>query len=241
MSSIDIEQLCVRYGEKIILDNLTHHFDSGQWHVILGKSGMGKTTLLHAIAELLGDRAAVSGRISGDNDVPLTKQITYMAQQNDILPWLNVRENILLAARLRGEKKDIAQADELLRACGLQDYADKAPQTLSGGQRQRTAIARTLAQQRSIVLMDEPFSALDAITRHELQDLSVVLLKGKTVIMITHDPAEAIRLADTLHVLTTSALTPIELPKTETPRALDSAGVATIQEQLIHQLRQHND
>lgn len=237
MDDICLQALSVRYEQRFIFQNLNHRFAAGQWHIIIGRSGMGKTTLLHAIADLLDSAAHVSGTISAHNGKALTGNIAYMAQQNDLLPWLSVRDNVLLSARLHHQTPDIARANELLSACGLLDYANRRITQLSGGQKQRVALARTLMQERPYILMDEPFSALDAITRYELQALAAQLLTGKTIIMITHDPSEALRLADTLHILTPQGLQSIPLPNTPPPRALDTQGLASLQEHLINTLR----
>lgn len=172
---------------------------------------------------------------AGSKPIPQTnhQQIALMQQKNDILPWLSVLDNVTLAERLHSCPPDRGQALELLRACGIAELANAKPQTLSGGQLQRVSLARTLMQQQPIVLMDEPFSALDAITRRQLQDLATRLLHRKTVLMITHDPAEALRLADTLHILTRTGLTAVPLPADAPPRPADARGIAQAEEQLI--------
>ena len=127
-----------------------------------------------------------------------------MAQQDLLLPWCSLLDNVLLGARLRGEPRDpalLARAEQLLARLRLAENAQDLPATLSGGMRQRAALARTLMEDRAIVLMDEPFSALDAITRYELQDLAATLLAGRTVLLVTHDPLEALRLGHRVHVM----------------------------------------
>ena len=125
-----------------------------------------------------------------------------MGQQDDLLPWLTVQGNVMLGARLRGEiagsrrRRGAARAGRADRRSG-----DQRPATLSGGQRQRAALARTLMEDRPVVLMDEPFSALDAITRARLQVLAAQLLAGRTVLLVTHDPLEALRLGHRIHVM----------------------------------------
>ncbi len=124
-----------------------------------------------------------------------------MAQTDLLLPWLNVLDNVLLGSRLRGERPDRQRALELLARVGLADAALARPETLSGGMRQRAALARTLMEDRPVVLMDEPFSGLDALTRLRLQALAAELLAGRTVLLITHDPLEALRLGDQVLVM----------------------------------------
>lgn len=157
---------------------------------ILGTSGCGKSTLLRLLAGLLPDTRS-----------PWAGKAAWMAQQDLLLPWLSLLENVLLGARLRGEPPDTARARNLLARLGLADRADALPSALSGGMRQRAALARTLMEDRPLVLMDEPFSALDAITRIAIQDLACELLADRAVVLVTHDPAEACRLADRIFVL----------------------------------------
>ena len=126
-----------------------------------------------------------------------------MGQNDLLLPWLSLEDNVLLGARLRGELTAGLQhqALELLRSAGLLEHCRDLPARLSGGMRQRGALLRTLMEGAPIVLMDEPFSALDALTRQRLQDLAVKMVQGKTVLLVTHDPLEALRLADRVIVL----------------------------------------
>ena len=127
--------------------------------------------------------------------------VAYMAQQDLLMPWLSALGNVSLGARLRGEKPDRGRALAMLDRVGLGAEADALPHTLSGGMRQRVALARTLMEDRPIVLMDEPFSALDAITRIRLQELAAGLLVGRTVLLVTHDPLEALRLGERIYVM----------------------------------------
>jgi putative hydroxymethylpyrimidine transport system ATP-binding protein len=122
-----------------------------------------------------------------------------MAQQDLLLPWLTVLDNVTLGSRLRGEKPDFGRAHRLLAQVGLAGWANVRPAALSGGMSQRVALARTLMEDRPIVLMDEPFSAVDALTRLRLQTLAATLLGHRTVLLVTHDPIEALRLGH--HVL----------------------------------------
>lgn len=238
MHDIQIRDLSVSYADKPVLEKLSHRFTGGKWHIILGRSGVGKTTLLHAIAGLLGPSAKVGGTIDDGNGGTLCGQIALMTQESDLLPWLSVRENTLLGARLRRMKKSCARADKLLAACGLAEHLHKRPALLSGGERQRVALARTLMEERPIVLMDEPFSALDALTRFELQAFTVDMLARKTVLMITHDPAEALRLADRLYVLD-QTLVHSALPAGTPPRPFDTKNLAKYQQTLLEALHEH--
>lgn len=172
---------------------------AGAWTCLLGPSGVGKTTLLRLVAGLAPAGSEV--RIMTDDGQPLAGRVAYMAQQDLLLPWLSVLDNVLLGARLRGEQPDRVAALALLDRVGLLTKAGARPASLSGGQRQRAALARTLLEDRPVIVMDEPFSALDPITRLRLQSLAAGLLHGRTVLLVTHDPLEALRLGHRLHIL----------------------------------------
>ncbi|MFZ2611530.1 MAG: ATP-binding cassette domain-containing protein, partial [Raoultella planticola] len=132
---------------------------------------------------------------------PLAPRLAWMGQKDLLYPWLSVRDNVALGARLRGERVDRQRVATLLEQVGLSHCADDRPASLSGGMRQRAALARTLYEDRPIVLMDEPFSALDTLTRTRIQTLAAELLTQRTVVLITHDPMEACRLSHRLLVL----------------------------------------
>lgn len=178
------------YGDRAVLAPFSLNLAAGETVAILGSSGCGKSTLLRLIAGLLPEQPS-----------PLSGQVAWMAQQDLLLPWLSLQENILLGARLRGEVPDLARGQTLLTRLGLADRATALPASLSGGMRQRAALARTLMEDRPLVLMDEPFSALDAITRAAMQELASDMLARRTVLLVTHDPAEACRLADRIFIL----------------------------------------
>jgi putative hydroxymethylpyrimidine transport system ATP-binding protein len=178
------------YGDRAVLAPFSLDLAACETVAILGASGCGKSTLLRLIAGLLPGQPS-----------PLAGQVAWMAQQDLLLPWLSLQDNILLGARLRGEVPDLARAQALLERLGLADRANALPASLSGGMRQRGALARTLMEDRLLVLMDEPFSALDAITRAAMQELTSQMLAQRTVLLVTHDPAEACRLADRIFIL----------------------------------------
>lgn len=185
------------YGGLILFDGLDLELAGGCFTCLLGPSGIGKSSLLRLLAGLTPP--GVSGDLRGGDGQPLTGRVAYMAQEDLLLPWLNVLDNITLGSRLRGERTDRERALALLARVGLSDCALARPETLSGGMRQRAALARTLMEDRPVVLMDEPFSGLDALTRLRLQALAAELLAGRTVLLITHDPLEALRLGE--HIL----------------------------------------
>ena len=178
------------YGRHAVLAPFAFDLGTTETVAILGTSGCGKSTLLRLLAGLLpGIHSPWAGKAA------------WMAQQDLLLPWLSLLENVLLGARLRGEPPDTARARNLLARLGLADRANALPAALSGGMRQRAALARTLMEDRPLVLMDEPVSALDALTRIAIQDLACGLLADRAVVLVTHDPAEACRLADRIFVL----------------------------------------
>jgi putative hydroxymethylpyrimidine transport system ATP-binding protein len=195
---ISIRNLTLRYGEHTIFEDLSFEIKGGEFIALLGSSGVGKSSLLKIIAGL---SKPTSGHVVGSDGQPIMGRLAYMGQQDLLYPWLNVVENVTLGARLRREKVDRTWADHLLERVGLAGRQKALPSALSGGMRQRAAIARTLYERRPIVLMDEPFSALDAITRASVQELAAELLDGCTALLITHDPMEAARLGHHLMVL----------------------------------------
>ena len=198
MFCLQVQGLSLQFAGQSLFDNLNFHVKQGEWVALLGSSGVGKSTLLRAIAGL--EQSAVSaGKIYFASHLKLA----WLAQQDCLFPWLSVLDNVQLAQHLKGTKnaESLAKAEALLAAVNMQAHIHKACYQLSGGQRQRVALARTLMQEADLILMDEPFSALDAVTRMQLQDLACGLLHEKTVILVTHDPQEAIRLADSLYIL----------------------------------------
>jgi putative hydroxymethylpyrimidine transport system ATP-binding protein len=164
-----------------------------------------------------------------------------MAQQDLLLPWCSVLDNLLLGARLRGEPTGgaiEARARELLARVRLAESAATRPAQLSGGMRQRAALARTLMERRPIVLMDEPFSALDAITRYEIQALAARLLAGRTVLLVTHDPLEALRLGHRIQVMTgrPATLGAALEPPGDPPRDPGDPALLQLQSELLNRL-----
>lgn len=246
-TSINTEQfsVTVRAGQlafdsSILFENLDFTLKEGGWTCLLGPSGVGKTTLLRLIAGLIPLARDVT--IDCSDHQALTGRTAYMAQQDLLLPWLSVLENVRLGLRLRGiegsSKTDLERAKHLLNQVGLLANADDLPNKLSGGMRQRAALARTLMEDRPVVLMDEPFSSLDAITRIRLQELAAQLLVGRTVLLVTHDPLEALRLGDQIYVLSgrpVSIADPLEIAGSK-PRDLHDPTVLEGQADLLDRL-----
>ena len=161
-----------------------------------------------------------------------------MAQQDLLLPWLSAQENITIGQRLRGEIPDISRARMMLSQVGLEGYEKALPETLSGGMKQRVALARTLMEDRPIILMDEPFSALDAITRLRLQELTVNLLRGRTIIFVTHDPLEALRISDHIYIVSgkPAQIEPLDSSYSKIPKDPSSKSFLKAQADLIRLL-----
>lgn len=214
---------------------LSLSLDAGRWTCLLGGSGVGKTTVLRLMAEL-PTGADFDGEILATDKTPVAERIAYMAQDDLLLPWATVEKNIALGARLRGQKADAARMERLLDRCGLQDHRGKKPSELSGGQRQRVALARTLMEDKPIILLDEPFSALDEKTRAAMQDLAADLLTNRTVLVVTHDPGEAARLGHAIHVMTAAGLTSVAPPASSVPRPVDAPDTITCRSDLLRLL-----
>lgn len=192
-------------------------FGAGEWTCILGPSGIGKTTLLRIVAGL--DCAGTFvGRVTPSDGRPIDGRASFMAQSDLLLPWLSILENAVLGARLRGQAPELDRARRLLARIGLGAHLSARPSALSGGMRQRAALARTLLEDRPVVFLDEPFSALDAATRADMQTLAADHLAQKTVVLVTHDPAEAIRLGHQVILLTREGARIWPVPEARTPR-----------------------
>ncbi len=187
------------YDGRGVFRDLDLDLPAGEITCLLGPSGVGKSSLLRLIAGLAPTATATA--LAASDGGPLDGRVAYMDQRDLLYPWLTVIDNVLLGSRLRGERPDRARALALLKHVGLADRAGDRPRVLSGGMRQRAALARTLMEDRPVVLMDEPFSSLDALTRLKLQDLAAELLADRTVLLVTHDPLEALRLGHVVHVL----------------------------------------
>ena len=224
-------------GGTPLFGPLALEIGAGQWTCLLGPSGVGKSTLLRVLAGLAGP-VDFTGEIAVDGQTGIPLRPAYMAQDDLLFPWLDVLGNTLTGARLRGETPDRARARTIIERTGLSGHVTKRPSELSGGMRQRVALARTLMEDRAVVLLDEPFSALDAGTRAEMQELAAELLAGRTVLLVTHDPAEAARLGHRIAVMTPQGLTDVAPPAGVPIRAFDDPEVLSCQARLLAQVRE---
>ena len=237
---VAVRHASLRYGGAFLIRDLDFVLPGGLWTCLLGPSGVGKSSLLRVIAGL---EPLDAGEVLCTDGRPLAGRLARMSQRDDLLPWLPVIDNVALGARLRGEPPDHPRALELLARVGLVLKKDQLPATLSGGQRQRAALARTLMEDRPVVLMDEPFSALDAITRARLQVLAAELLAGRTVLLVTHDPLEALRLGHRIQVMTghPARIEGTTLPAGTPPRDLHDPALLARQGDLLARLADVRD
>lgn len=209
MSLISISNLSLTYyslkGETPAIDNLSFSIEKGEFVSIIGPSGCGKSTLLNIISGLL--KPSNGKIIYNDKDIKnRLDKMGYMFQKDYLFGWLSVRSNVMLGLKIKGLDTDenIERADRLLENYQLDRFKNHKPAELSGGMRQRVALIRTLALNPDVLLLDEPFSALDYQTRLKVCDdvKGIIKKESKTAIMVTHDLGEAISTSDRIIVLT---------------------------------------
>jgi osmoprotectant transport system ATP-binding protein len=211
---IEFKGVTKKYGEDAAVSDFSLTAPSGKLTVLMGLSGSGKTTLLRMVNKLVQPTSGsvlIDGKDIADLDsVTLRRSIGYVMQEVGLLPHKSVLENVTLIANIAGQTKDQAlkNARELLDLVGIdKSFQDRFPDQLSGGQQQRVGVARALAIKPNILLMDEPFGAVDPIVREELQDELIRIQKrlSLTIILVTHDRYEAIKLANQLVILSEGA------------------------------------
>jgi NitT/TauT family transport system ATP-binding protein len=236
--SLSVDRLSMSFphdGRRLVaLQGVTLEVDRGELVCIVGASGSGKSTLLNILAGLdepSGGRAHVHGRVA------------LMFQESALLPWLTASGNVELALELRGVKRSQrgVTARELLHRVHLDGFERRLPHELSGGMRQRVALARALAQDADVLLMDEPFGALDAITRDRLhEELERIWTESRlTILFVTHNAREAVRLGDRVLVFASrpgrvAHEVKVDLPR---PRSLDSPELAVIAGRITDRLK----
>lgn len=209
-------------GRAPIVNGIDWRLQAGGFHCLVGRSGCGKTTLLKLAAGLITPQ---SGRVVLQDGTPAAPgpQLGYVFQAPTLLEWQRVIDNVLLPVSLqrRPLPEDLERAHGLLAMLGLSDHAQHYPRQLSGGQQSRVALARALILEPALLLLDEPFAALDAITRGELQDdlLRMCRLRNTTVLFVTHDISEAVYLGDRVAVMHQGRMLadlPVNLPAPRT-------------------------
>ena len=200
---LEVSDLVFDYENRKILNHLDFSVNEGEFVSILGPSGCGKSTLLKLLTGVL---KAEKGHIlvDGQEIKGVTEHFAYMPQNDLLFPWKTILENVCLYGRIHGSADGMKeQARKQMEAFGLKGYEDEYPSSLSGGMRQRAALIRTLALKPELLLLDEPFSALDYQTRLNVSDDIGKILKQekKTAILVTHDISEAISMADRVIIL----------------------------------------
>jgi osmoprotectant transport system ATP-binding protein len=208
-------------GGKKAVDNISLDIEAGEFIAFIGTSGSGKTTALRMINRMIEStegQIKINGKdINKMNGVELRRSIGYVIQQIGLMPHMTIKENIVLVPKLLkwSQEKKEAKAKELIKLVDLpEEFLDRYPSQLSGGQQQRIGVVRALAAEQDIILMDEPFGALDPITRDTLQDLVKELQQklGKTFIFVTHDMDEAIKLADKICIMSEGKIVQFDTP-----------------------------
>lgn len=201
---IKLENLCVNYDNTNILHDINLAIPSGMVCALIGPSGCGKSTLLNILGGL--NKHHYTGKALIDGNAPNPKQqiIGFIPQNYGLLPWLKVKDNIMLGLEIKHGKNAKLPLD-LIELLGLKDLLNRYPKNLSGGQQQRVSLARAFALNADLLLMDEPFSALDAITREEMQNVFLNLWKRQkvTTMLVTHYAEEAIYLGQKIVVMGT--------------------------------------
>jgi ABC-type nitrate/sulfonate/bicarbonate transport system ATPase subunit len=245
-SRLAVHGVSCRFGETQALRDIDLAVDRGEFVSIVGPSGCGKSTLFNVISGLQTPTTGTV-RIGGDDVTGETGHVGYMLQKDLLLPWRTVIGNITLGAALtRGTTaRDRRQAAELATRYGLGEFLSHYPHALSGGMRQRVAFMRTLALGKDVLLLDEPFGALDSQTRQDMQMwlMSVCEDLAATILFVTHDVDEAIFLADRVAVMSArpgriARIVPVTLPRPRTVDTLTTVGFIDVKREVTAALRQ---
>jgi sulfonate transport system ATP-binding protein len=228
--SVQLRGLRRSFGERVVLDGIDLSIAPGEFVALLGQSGTGKSTLLRALAGLDSD-------IEGHITVPRQRAVVF--QEPRLMPWKRVWRNVVLGLDEEGKgKPDRARASHALAEVGLTTHEDAWPATLSGGEAQRVALARALARRPELLLLDEPFGALDALTRLKMQALvaQLCLRYSPAVLLVTHDVDEAIVLAQRILVLRDGHLVTDVLVDVPSPRRRADAAFGCLRSRLLADL-----
>lgn len=230
---IKLKHIDKTFGEKSVLKNLSLEIEAGQFVAIVGESGSGKSTLLRLVAGL---EEPTSGQIT-INETPIKdskSSATMMYQDSRLLPWKTVLNNVGLGliGKWNGE------AEHTLEQVGLISFKNEWPSTLSGGQQQRVALARALVHEPSLLLLDEPLSALDALTRMDMQNLieNLWLEQGFTALLVTHDVREAVKLADRIILIEDGDIT-LDIKNTaKRPRVFSDVSLVLLEKNILDRI-----
>jgi len=202
---ITIKDLSVKYGDQDksvpVLDHINIEIGKGEIYTFIGPSGCGKSTFLYVLSGILRDYEGLV-LVDGRPVDPKRQRIGLILQNYGLLPWKNVRQNIILGVKIKGQPREEEYFTYILKQLGIEQLLDRYPKELSGGQQQRVAIARAFLLKPDILLMDEPFSALDAINREEMQALFLKIWQehNVTTVFITHSVDEALYLGSKIIV-----------------------------------------
>jgi ABC-type nitrate/sulfonate/bicarbonate transport system ATPase subunit len=236
-------------GRRVaVLEGVAFSATSGEFVSIIGPSGCGKSTLLNIIAGLEQPDAG-SVELDGAQTVNRLGLVGYMQQKDLLMPWRTVLDNAILGLEIQGVSRRNArkQALELVDAFGLRGFEKEYPYTLSGGMRQRAAFLRTILVNRDVMLLDEPFGALDALTRTQMQEWLVGLWDSldKTIVLVTHDVDEALLLSDRVYVLTArpgkvKAVMDVNLPRPRSHHMVTEGPFISLKSEMIAALREEN-
>jgi ABC-type nitrate/sulfonate/bicarbonate transport system ATPase subunit len=231
-----------------VLKDIQFDAKPGEFVSVIGPSGCGKSTLFKVVAGLERSDTG-STLIDGKPLIPSDHPVAYMPQKDLLLPWRSVIRNVTVPLEIGGmsKREAVEKAKKLFPIFGLEGFEEAYPFTLSGGMRQRAALMRTVIQERPLMLLDEPFGALDSLTRIDMQEFLLDIWDrfGHTIIFITHDIREAIYLSDTIYVMTARPArvrmkVPVDLPR---PRRLDvitTPRFTELEAELLHSLREEN-
>lgn len=201
MTHLHVQQISKKFSRNQVLLDLSFAVEKEEFVSIIGPSGSGKSTIFNLIGGLLSpDKGAIT--LAGENIIARRGSISYMPQTPSLLPWRTVLQNVMLGAELNG-KKDRNKAIEMLEKAGIADYIHSLPDELSGGMKQRVAFIRALLSPQSLICLDEPFSALDELTRLEMQIWLISIWEEyrRTILFVTHSIEEALFLSDRIIVL----------------------------------------
>ena len=228
-------------GGVAAVHDVSFQIERGSFVSLLGPSGCGKSTLFNVIAGLLAPTAG-DVLLNGESMLGKTGRVGYMLQKDLLLPWRTIEDNITISQTLRGIPKRRARSEctALMERCGLSGFSHARPHELSGGMRQRAALMRTLMTGRELLLLDEPFGALDALTRLQLQLLLCEIWQDtrRTILLVTHDVDEALLLSDEIIVMTERpgtvlARLPVPADRPRSPETLASPEMAALKAQLL--------